>query len=111
MHALQVSALADVRHLIDAARQRVAGTVNAALTQLYWQIGNRVNLELLQGKRAEYGKQVIVELAKQLTTQFGKGWSERPLRYCLRIAEALSRNNKPPQYPQQQGLSPHHQHP
>lgn len=56
--------LADVRHLIDAARQRVAGAVNAELTQLYWQIGNRINVELLQGQRAEYGKQVIAELAK-----------------------------------------------
>lgn len=81
--------LADVRHLIDAARQRVAGAVNAELTQLYWQIGNRINVELLQGQRAEYGKQVIAELAKQLTSEFGRGWSERQLRYCLRVAEVF----------------------
>lgn len=81
--------LSDVRLLIDAARQRVASTVNAELTQLYWQIGNRVNVELLQGQRAEYGKQVIAELAKQLTTEFGKGWSERQLHYCLRVAEVF----------------------
>jgi predicted nuclease of restriction endonuclease-like (RecB) superfamily len=30
-----------------------------------------------------------VELAQQLTTEFGKGWSERQLRYCLRIAEVF----------------------
>ena len=81
--------LADVRLLIDAARLRVASTINAELTQLYWQIGNRVNVELLQGQRAEYGKQVIAELAKQLATEFGKGWGERQLRYCLRVAEAF----------------------
>ena len=81
--------LADVRLLIDAARQRVASTVNAELTQLYWHIGNRVNVELLQGQRAEYGKQVILELAKQLTNEFGKGWSEQQLRHCLRLAETF----------------------
>ncbi len=81
--------LADVRQLIDYARQRVASTVNAELTQLYWQIGSRVNAELLKGQRAEYGKQLVVELAQQLTTEFGKGWSERQLRYCLRIAEVF----------------------
>ena len=81
--------LADVRQLIDSARQRVASTVNAELTQLYWQIGSRVNAELLKGQRAEYGKQVVTELAQQLTTEFGKGWSERQLRYCLRIAEVF----------------------
>ena len=58
--------LADVRHLIDAARKRVAGAVNAELTKLYWQIGRRINSELLHGQRAEYGKQVIAELARQL---------------------------------------------
>jgi hypothetical protein len=44
--------MADVRQLIDSARQRVASTVNAELTQLYWQIGSRVNAELLKGQRA-----------------------------------------------------------
>jgi predicted nuclease of restriction endonuclease-like (RecB) superfamily len=81
--------LTDVRQLIDAARQRVASTVNAELSQLYWQIGNRVNVELLQGQRAQYGKQVVSDLALQLTTEFGKGWSERQLRYCLRVAEVF----------------------
>ena len=81
--------LADVRQLIDYARQRVASTVNAELTQLYWQKGSRVSAELLKGQRAEYGKQLVVELAQQLTTEFGKGWSERQLRYCLRIAEVF----------------------
>ena len=79
--------LVDVRHLIDAARQRVAGAVNAELTQLYWQIGRRMNSELLQGQRAEYGKRVIAELARQLIADLGKGWSEQQLRHCLRLAE------------------------
>jgi predicted nuclease of restriction endonuclease-like (RecB) superfamily len=81
--------LADVCQIIDVARQRVASAVNAELTQLYWQIGRRINSEILQGQRAEYGKQVIAELAKQLTTEFGKGWSERQLRYCLRVADTF----------------------
>ena len=81
--------LADVRQLIDSARQRVASTVNAELTQLYWQKGSRVNADLLKGQRAQYGKQVVVELAQQLTDEFGKGWGERQLRYCLRIAEVF----------------------
>ena len=56
---LQPPLLADVRELIDAARQRVAQAVNAELTQLYWQIGRRISTELLQGQRADYGKQVM----------------------------------------------------
>jgi hypothetical protein len=82
--------LADVRYLIDTARQRVAGAVNAELTQLYWQIGRRIDKELLQGQRAEYGKRVISELARLLTAEFGKGWSEQQLRHCLRMAEVYN---------------------
>jgi predicted nuclease of restriction endonuclease-like (RecB) superfamily len=81
--------LAEVRQLIDAARRRVASAVNAELTQLYWHIGCRISAELLQGQRGEYGKQVVAELARQLTTDFGKGWSERQLRYCIRVAEVF----------------------
>ena len=86
---LQQPLLADVRQLIDAARQRVAQTVNAELTQLYWQVGRRISTELLQGQRADYGKQVMAELSRQLTADFGKGWSERQLHYCVRIAQVL----------------------
>ena len=82
--------LAEVRQLIDAARQRVASAVNAELTQLYWHIGRRINAELLQGQRGEYGKQVMAELARQLTVDFGKGWSEQQLRHCLRLAEVFA---------------------
>lgn len=78
--------LAEVRQLIDAARQRVASTVNAELTQLYGHIGPRIDAEALQGQRGEYSKQVVAELARQLTADFGKGSSEQQLRHCLRLA-------------------------
>ncbi|MGR8935981.1 MAG: PDDEXK nuclease domain-containing protein [Gammaproteobacteria bacterium] len=79
----------EVRQLIVEARSRVAITVNAELTVLYWQIGTRVNAEILQGQRAEYGKQVVSTLARQLTDEYGKGWGVRHLRDCLRVAEAF----------------------
>ena len=81
--------VADVRQLIDTARQRVALAVNAELTRLYWQIGRRIGTELLQGQRADYGKQVVAELARQLTADFGRGWSEQQLRHCVRLAEVF----------------------
>lgn len=85
--------LMEIRQLIADARIRVAATVNAELTVLYWRIGKRLNTELLQGQRAEYGKQVVATLARQLTDEYGKGWGERQLRDCLRIAEAIPDEN------------------
>lgn len=92
---LQPPLLADVRELIDAARQRVAQSVNAELTQLYWQIGRRISTELLQGQRADYGKQVMAALARQLTADFGKGWSEQQLRHCVLLAEVFPQESIP----------------
>ncbi|TVT36933.1 DUF1016 domain-containing protein [Hymenobacter setariae] len=43
----------DVRALVEATRQRVALSVNAELTQLYWQIGPRINTELHQSGGTE----------------------------------------------------------
>jgi len=82
--------LVDIRQLIDSTRHRVALAVNAELTLLYWQIGRRIRTEVLQNQRAEYGKQIIATLAQQLTADYGKGWSEKQLRHCLRIAETFA---------------------
>jgi predicted nuclease of restriction endonuclease-like (RecB) superfamily len=76
----------DIRSLIQAARQRAAVTVNAELTLLYWEIGYRINTEVLAGERAEYGKQVLAGLSQALTADFGKGWTEQNLRHCLQLA-------------------------
>jgi len=86
----QTTVLVDIRQLIELARQRAAAAVNAELALLYWQIGRRIQIEVLQGQRAEYGKQIIATLAQQLTADYGKGWSEKQLRHCLRAAETFT---------------------
>lgn len=79
----------EIRQLIDTAKQRAAVAVNAEITLLYWQIGKRIQTEVLQGQRAEYGKQIIVSLSQQLTQTYGKDWSEKQLRHCLHFAETF----------------------
>lgn len=81
--------LADVRLLIVSARSRVAQAVNSELSLLYWQVGQRIRNEVLQGERAEYGKQVVESLAGQLSLEFGRGRGSRQLRDCLRMAEVF----------------------
>lgn len=79
----------EIRQLIDVAKQRAAVAINAEITLLYWQIGKRIQIEVLQGQRAEYGKQIIVCLSQKLTQTYGKGWSEKQLRHCLHFAETF----------------------
>lgn len=77
----------EIKELIDQSRQHVAVAVNAAMSMLYWQIGKRINDEILQNQRAGYGEQIVQSLSAQLTEAYGKGWSEKQLRHCLRFAE------------------------
>ena len=51
--------LCDLRGLIEETRAHVATTVNAALTMLYWRIGQRINEEVLKGERAAYGAEIL----------------------------------------------------
>lgn len=82
--------LNDVGHLIEESRQHVAQTVNSTLTVLYWKIGSRINSEVLQNKRAEYGKQIVATVSRQLIEKYGSGWDEKTIRHCLRSAETFS---------------------
>jgi hypothetical protein len=79
----------EVKTLIDTAKQRVATTVNAELTLLYWQIGHRIYTQILNQDRATYGKQIISTLSQQLTQTYGKGWSKRQLWQCVQFAETF----------------------
>lgn len=76
----------DIALLIEQSRQNVATTVNAEITLLYWNIGGRINKEILKNTRAEYGKQVIANLSNDLIHQYGKGWGEKQLRQCMQLA-------------------------
>ncbi|MFH1962188.1 MAG: DUF1016 N-terminal domain-containing protein [bacterium] len=53
------------------------------MTMLYWQIGKRINEEVLKDKRAEYGKQIVVSLGRQLEAEYGSGWSKKQLPNLL----------------------------
>ncbi len=78
--------LADIKHLIADAKQRIAIVANAGITLLYWHIGERINRDVLGNKRAEYGKQIVATLARQLKAEFGRGYDEKSLRRMMQFA-------------------------
>lgn len=77
----------DVSGLIESARREAARYVNASLVMLYWQIGQRVHREVLDGERGEYGEGVVKQLAKQLTRSYGRGFNSRALFRMVRFAK------------------------
>jgi len=65
-----------VVELLQNARQQVLRTVNSTMAYTYFEIGRMIVEEEQSGKdRAEYGKQILKGLSKDLTNEFGKGFS------------------------------------
>jgi hypothetical protein len=73
--------------MIEEARKNVAVTVNSAFTLLYWKIGYRINNEILQDNRAEYGKQILATLSQQLVLEYESYFSEKNIRRMAQFAE------------------------
>jgi len=81
--------IGDIRRLIETARHNIAVTVNTGLTILYWQIGSRIRQDILKEKRAEYGKEIVVTVSRQLVSAFGEGFTDKNLRRMIQFAEAF----------------------
>ncbi len=81
--------LADVRQLIESARQRLASMVNGELVRVYWQVGRRIQEDILRGDRAEYGRQIVETLSVHLTGEYGSGFSRTNLFNMVRFAESF----------------------
>ncbi|MHC8404721.1 PDDEXK nuclease domain-containing protein [Pseudomonas sp. TMB3-21] len=74
--------LGDLGKLIREARLKILRTVDTVQVQTCWQIGRHiVEFEQEGARRAAYGKRLLPTLAINLTSQFGKGFDERNLRY------------------------------
>lgn len=74
-----------IRH-IEEAKSRVAGYANSTLVVLYWQIGCLINQESLKNKRAEYGAQILSQMAQKLTTLYGNGFDFPNLSRMVKFA-------------------------
>lgn len=74
------SILSDLSELLEQSRRLTARSINAIMTATYWEIGRRiVEVEQKGKERAEYGKELLKKLSKDLTEKFGRGFSERNL--------------------------------
>ena len=65
-------AVAVIENARTSVARHLAAIANYALSIMYWQIGKRINTEVLDNKRAEYGKQIVASVARQLTMKLRK---------------------------------------
>ena len=70
----------EVKNLIENAKTKAIKAVDFQRVLLYWSIGEKIYNEVQQKQdRADYGKQLIRNLSKQLEPIYGSGYSVRQL--------------------------------
>lgn len=69
-----------IRGYVINAQNKVKSSVNYAMVNAYWEIGEQIYRACGENERAEYGKQLLEFVSNKLTAEFGKGFTVRNLR-------------------------------
>lgn len=80
----------NITDLISNSKERVYKSVNTELIYLYWNIGKTIKEDIIKKERADYGKQIIDNLSKELSDNYGRGYSRRNLFNMIAFYEIFS---------------------
>ena len=80
--------LNDVRAIIEQAQETAYRAVNETLIKRNWLLGMRIQHEVLQDQRAEYGEEVIKTLVKELTKTYGAGFTKTNIYNYINFYQA-----------------------
>jgi hypothetical protein len=96
---LDRSLLEEIKSLLQEARRTVARSINTAMVLTYFEIGRMIVEDEQQGKsRADYARETLKNLSRELNKEFGRGFSERNLEnmrifylsYSRQISQTVS---------------------
>ena len=75
-----------IKTLLGEGRRKAIASVNTLLVRTYWHIGKHiVEFEQKGETKAEYGKELLTKLSKDLTLEYGKGFSRSNLTYMRKL--------------------------
>jgi len=76
-----LTVIREIKEILFTARENVSKAVNNELLLAYWNIGKIIiEYEQAGSEKAEYGKQLLKTLSKELTKELGKGFSRSNLQ-------------------------------
>ena len=75
----------DISTLIKVAQQEALHQLSKMNVLLYWHIGKKINIAILNEKRAEYGANILSSVAKKLQVIYGQGFGRRILERCIQF--------------------------
>ena len=80
----------ELSQIIEKGKKQVSTQINSTLTMVYWQVGHRINHDVLKNQRAKYGKELISNVSKKLVSAYGRSFAEKNLRRMMRFAHTFS---------------------
>ena len=82
-----------IKEILTSAREKAYKAVNFAMVEAYWNVGKLI-VEAQDGnERAEYGDYLLKNLSKELTKEFGKGFTITNLKYMRQFYLAFSKGH------------------
>jgi len=76
-----------ISSLIEQSRRVIHAHASSTTIFLFWEIGRRINENILENKRADYGKKIVSRVATQLAEKYGRSFEARNLRRMIQFFE------------------------
>jgi len=77
--------------LVENTKNQVVSQANSSLTTLFWRIGQSINQDILDNKRADYGKEIVVTVSRELVKKFGRSYETKNLRRMIQFSNTFSK--------------------
>ena len=76
-----------ISELIEQSRRAIYTHASGTTIKMFWGIGKYINEDILESKRADYGKKIVVRVATQLVEKYGRTYEARNLRRMMQFNE------------------------
>ncbi|GJQ07004.1 DUF1016 domain-containing protein [Capnocytophaga cynodegmi] len=86
---LNKNLLSELSVLIENGQQQIVYYANSTLTLVFWQVGKRINEDVLSNERATYGKRIVPMIANELESKYGRNFTEKNIRRMMQFAEVF----------------------
>jgi len=87
VHELSNDLVNNIIQQIEQAKSKVSSYTNSTLVTLHWQVGFLIKQEILNNKRAEYGEQILSQIAERLSLVYGSGFDFPNLSRMVKFAK------------------------
>ena len=83
-----------ISDMISKAKSNAEVAINSELVIHYWNVGKIIKEQILDGNKPEYGQSIIIELSRDLTVEYGRGYSKTNLFNMVKLYEVFYDENK-----------------